>query len=223
MSLREDFQDLAYEMAKIVNDDVNSIEKRALASIEFHQKEMEKKLQKELIKLEKTMMNEELFNLNIEESERIAQINQAIAERKGKCIDDFANILKKRIRSLIESNPDAYISFLRNKKKEIFKLLDSDSQIFFNKPDLEQINQKPHFNTKQKNQINIKISPKPIETAAGFRIVTDNNEIEIDYTFESQLKKYEKEISMIFMNIFPVFEVNVKNALELEKEKHGGS
>ncbi len=220
MSLREDFYDLAYELAKIANDEIDKIEKRAMATIDYNREEMDKKIRKDLEKLQKNRMNEELFGLNIDESERIAQINQAVAEQKGKSIKDFVILLKSKVSKMIEAHPREYFDFMRQKMYHFLPLLDQNVEVRVNQRDYDLVKQKPLFNTIQKNKFHVNLSKIPIETVGGFRIIPEDGSFEIDYTFESQIEKYRKDLAMKFMEIFPVFKIDVKNAIELEKEKH---
>lgn len=222
MSLREDFYDIAYEMAQLVNKDVKKIEEKAKITIQYYQKEMEKVIRRDLNKLEHTLMYEELYNLNINESERIAQINQAIAEKKAECIEKFIHLLKAKLKDLIHEYPEEYFSFLFNKIKEFVPLFNKRVYIKFNQHDLNYIKQEPRFNKYPSLKFDHQISKNPIETAAGFKIIPEDESFEIDFTLESQLNKYGNLLSMKFMEIFPVFEVNVKDALAIEREKHGG-
>ena len=35
------------------------------------------------------------------------------------------------------------------------------------------------------------------------------------------VEKHYQDLEIRFMKIFPVFEVNIRNAMEIDKEKHG--
>jgi vacuolar-type H+-ATPase subunit E/Vma4 len=221
MSIREDFYDVAYELAKIANKEKKKIKNRALETIKFLKNDTDQRIHQIINQLEKTQMYDELYKLNIDESERIAEINQKVAEQKGKYIPDFIHLLKQEIRKKINRNTQKYYDFLFRKIKEFIPLFDQDVKIFFNKHDLEFINKKPRFNQFQTHEYHITISQTPIETVAGFIIKPFDESYKIEYTFESQIEKNKQELSMRFMEIFPVFEVDVKNAIDIEKEKYG--
>ena len=93
--------------------------------------------------------------------------------------------------------------------------------IHLNAEDLLLLKEYPILNTLPRKKL-FSINPKPIETAFGFMIASRDASYSITFTFESILEKHYKELSMIFMNIFPVFEVSVKSAIEIDRDKKSG-
>ncbi len=112
--------------------------------------------------------------------------------------------MEEEISKRIKKDPDNYFSFLKEKLLGLLPLVNEVS-IFKLLPEKRDI---------------IKLSDEPIETLFGFKIIDRHNTFCIDYTFESLILKHKQEISIEFMKIFPIFEVNVKNAMEIFHQKH---
>jgi vacuolar-type H+-ATPase subunit E/Vma4 len=214
MSLQDDFYDLAYELALIANKKKKEIEKQALATIEYFEKETDFKIRKDLKKLEDQMMYNDLFDINMYESERIAEVNRGVAIKKDECIQDFIVLLKKKIVNLIKKNRDKYYNFLFYKIAEYVPIIDQSVSVFVNRRDLDDLDSKTGFGAISNEMV--------IDKTAGFLIVPEDKSFQIEYTVESQIERCLQELMIRFMNIFPVFEVNIKSAFDFEKEQHGG-
>ena len=214
MSLQDDFYDLAYELALLANKKKIIIEKQALATIEYYEKETDHKIQKDLKKLEDQMMYADLFELNMYESERIAEVNREVAIKKDECIQDFIALLKKNIEDQIKKNPEKYYNFLFYKIAEYVPIIDQSVSVYVNKRDLADLDKKSGYGTISHDIV--------IDKTAGFLIIPEDKSFQIEYTFESQIERHLQELLIRFMKIFPVFEVDIKNPFEFEKEQHKG-
>lgn len=223
MSLREDFRDIGYEMARIVTKDLELIKKKAQNTIDFIEEETKKKLVKDLIKLENELINRSLQNLNINETERVAEINQAIANRKNECIEDFIPYFEKHIRQKIEKNRQKYAMFIMSKIMEFLPLIERPVKVQFNARDLIYIKKNTFFNPIPQKQELLSLDDEPLDTVCGFKIVSEDNAFTVDYTLESLVEKHKQELSLRFMQIFPIFEIKVKNAMEIDEQQHGSA
>ncbi|UYP47854.1 V-type proton ATPase subunit E [Candidatus Lokiarchaeum ossiferum] len=223
MSLREDFRDIGYEMARMVTKEVEMIQKKALSAIDFIKEETKKKLEKDLIKLEAELINRSLQKLNINETERVAEINQAIANKKNECIENFIIFFKEQTQLRIKKNSQKYSMFIMSKIMEFLPLIDRPVKVQFNTRDLQYIKENTFFNPIPEKQNLLRLDERPLDVACGFKIVSEDKAFTIDYTLESLIEKYKQELSLRFMKIFPIFEIKVKNAMEIDMQQHGGA
>ena len=220
MSLREDFKDVAYDKARIVKKEIEVLQKKKEASINYIIETTLGKTEKDLLKLEKKLIKKTQIKLNIEESKRISEINRKISWKKTECVENFIKLMEEEILSRIKNDPEKYFSFLKTKLEELLPLVNEASNIYVNSNDLKYLKKKSIFKLLPEKRDIIKLSDIPIETLFGFKIIDRHNTFCIDYTFESPILKHKQEISIEFMKIFPIFEVNVKNATEIFRQKH---
>lgn len=223
MSLREDFRDIGYEMARIVKNEVEAIQTKTQKAIDFIEEETKKKLDKDLIKLENELINQSLQELNINETERVAEINQAIANKKNDCIEDFIAYFSKYIKKKIENNSQKYALFISSKIMEFLPLINNPVKVQFNARDLKYIHENKFFNPIPQNNELLNLDPVPIETVCGFKIISEDGSFTIDLTLDSLIQKHKQELSLRFMRIFPIFEIKVKNAMEIDEKQHGSA
>lgn len=223
MSLREDFKDVGYEMARMVKEEVEKIEKKTILEIYYLAENIENQIQNDLLQLEIDSIQRKQFELNKMESERISKLNQTIAEKKTKYTKEFVEILKKKIRERIQTCEDSYIQFLTNKIQSFLPLINQKVLIQFNEEDMELIQNHNLLDKLGEKKKFFELSDEPLDSCVGFRIISTNSDYEIDLTFDAITEKYKQDLKMRFMKIFPVFEVNVPNAMEIDRKKHGGA
>ncbi|MHA1796796.1 MAG: hypothetical protein ACTSUK_11845 [Promethearchaeota archaeon] len=221
MSLREDFKDLSYEIVRIAEKERNIIRKKAEQQIKEIEEEFQQKINQDTLKLELESITKKEFELNKVESDKITVINQAIAEKKTKCIKDFLKLIQLEIRKRILDRQDLYMYFLIERMQSIAPLINEPVIIQFNKEDLEYAQKFDFLEKLMEKKEFFEISKEPIDTGIGFKIVSKSGRFVIDYTFNALVEKYYQKIEIRFMKIFPIFEVNVRNAMEIDKEKHG--
>ena len=82
MSLREDFKDIGYEMARIINKEIEQIRADGKKKIAAIKEEIEQRINHDTLKMELKIIQKKQFELNKIESDKITEINQTIAERK---------------------------------------------------------------------------------------------------------------------------------------------
>lgn len=220
MSLREDFKDVAYDKARIVKKEIEVLQKRKESSINYIKETTLAKTEKDLLKLEKKLIKKTQIKLNIEETKLITEINKKISRKKTECVDNFIKLLEEEILRRINKDPEKYFSFLKEKLNGLLPLINEASRIYVNSNDLKYLKNNSIFKLLPEKRDIIKLSDEPIETLFGFKIIDRHNTFCIDYTFESLILKHKQEISIEFMKIFPIFEVNVKNAMEIFHQKH---
>lgn len=219
MSLREDLKDVSFELARIVNEKKIRIEKKSDVAMKFIIDQNKKKIRVDLLRIMNEMINEKYNELNKYETAQINQINATIAEKKGESMEAFVEVLKKEIRVRITQNPEAYFQFLQDKITEFLPIINQPVIFYVNAEDLQLLEKYPIITNLKKRKL-ISVSPNPIETAFGFRLASKDESFSITFTFESILEKYYEEISMRFMKVFPIFEVNVKTATDISKDKN---
>jgi hypothetical protein len=220
MSLREDFKDVAYDKARIVKKEIEVLQKRKESSINYIKETTLTKTEKDLLKIEKKLIKMTQIQLNIKETKLISEINQKISWKKTECVDNFIKLLEEEILGRIKNDPEKYFSFLKEKLANLLPLVNEASNIYVNSDDLKYLRNNSIFKLLPEKRDIIKLSDEPIETLFGFKIIDRHNTFCIDYTFESLILKHKQEISIEFMKIFPIFEVNVKNAMEIFHQKH---
>ncbi len=220
MSLREDFKDVAYDKARIVKKEIEVLQKRKESSINYIKETTLAKTEKDLLKIEKKLIKKTQIQLNIKETKLISEINQKISWKKTECVDNFITLLKEEILGRIKNDPEKYFSFLKEKLTKLLPLVNEASNVYVNSNDLKYLRNNSIYKLLPEKRNIIKLSDEPIETLFGFKIIDRHNTFCIDYTFESLILKHKQEISIEFMKIFPIFEVNVKNAMEIFRQKH---
>ena len=220
MSLREDFKDVAYDKARIAKKEIELLHKRKEASINHIIETTHKKTEKDLLKIEKKLIKETQIKLNIEESKRISEINQKIARKKTECVENFIKLLENELLNKIKKKPEKYFEFLKDKLIEFLPLVNIASDVYTNSSDLKYLKNNSIFKLLPEKRDILKLSDSTIDTLFGFKIVDRHNTFCIDYTFESLILKHKQKLSIEFMKIFPICEVNVKNAMEIFRSKH---
>lgn len=220
MSLREDFKDVAYDKARIVKKEIEVLQKRKESSINYIKETTLAKTEKDLLKIEKKLIKKTQIQLNIKETKLISEINQKISWKKTECVDNFIKLLEEEILGRIKNDPESYFSFLKEKLTKLLPLVNEASSIYVNSDDLKYLRNNSIFKLMPEKRDIVKLSDETIETLFGFKIIDRHNTFCIDYTFESLILKHKQEISIEFMKIFPIFEVNVKNAMEIFRQKH---
>jgi len=221
MSLREDFRDVAYDLARLLDKKVELLHKKKVASINYIKTKTEAKIEKDLKKIERKLILKSQYELNIAESNQIAEINRKITNKKIQCVEDFIDLLKEELVKKIENNPEKYFAFMKEKVMEFLKLVNLASNIYVNERDLAYLKKNSASLLLPKRDI-IKLSDNTIDTLCGFQIIDRNNTFCIDFTFESLILQHKQELSIEFMKIFPIFKVDVKNAMEIDRMKHNG-
>ncbi|MHA1744976.1 MAG: V-type ATP synthase subunit E family protein [Promethearchaeota archaeon] len=219
MSLREDLKDVSFELARVLKEKKDRIEKKSDVAMKFIIDQNKKKIRVDLLQIMNEMINEKYNELNKHETAQINQINTLIAEKKGESMDAFVEVLKKEIRVRITQNSEAYFQFLKDKIVEFLPVINQPVIFYVNAEDLQLLDKYPIISNLKKHKL-ISISQKPIETVFGFILSSKDASFSITFTFESILEKYFEELSMKFMSIFPVFTVDVKTATDINRDKN---
>ena len=170
MSLRDDFYDLAYELAQIANKRIEDMKKKTLAIIKYYEEETNKKIQKNLEQPEKSMIHDELYELNKDESKKIADLSEAVAQKKNDCVFKYIALMKKNLLNRIKTKKEQYYDFLSDKISNYLKFADRDVIIKFNKRDLEEVIDKQRFKKKKNFEYKIEIDKTPIQIEEGLVI-----------------------------------------------------
>ncbi|MHA1610632.1 MAG: hypothetical protein ACTSVZ_12105 [Promethearchaeota archaeon] len=223
MSLREDFKDIGYEMARMITAEIEKIGKKTSMEIYYINERFENHIHNDLLQLEVSTIKKRQFELNKDEIERSSKINQTISERKTKHIEEFLEILKIEIRNRIQTCHESYSEFLIEKIKSYLPLINQEVQVQFHKEDLKYIKEANFFEKLGEKGKLFEFSEIPLDSCIGFKIISKNKDYEIDYTFNAITEKHQQKLKMRFMKIFPVFEINLRNAMEIDREKHGGA
>ena len=126
MSLREDFKDIGYEMARMITAEIEKIDKKTAMEIYYIKERFENHIHNDLLELEVNAITKRQHELNKEEIERISEINQTIAERKTRHIEEFLDVLKEEIRQRIQTCHKSYSEFLIEKVKYYLPLITQD-------------------------------------------------------------------------------------------------
>ncbi|MHA1585103.1 MAG: hypothetical protein ACTSVU_06870 [Promethearchaeota archaeon] len=224
MPLREDFRDLAYELAQKSNIEKEKIIKNSKKTLSYLKNENQKRIIKRLKRLEKEILTRDLVEINRDESDRVARVNQAIASKKGQIVDDFKKEVKSFIIQKINTNKQGYFEFLFKKITEFIPIITSDIIFYMNHQDLEYLKQNMHYLSSLNNKFLNQATFDEFDSLLGFKICALNKTFEIDFSFETLLEKNKNEIMMNFMKVFPIFEIKVKSARDIlheEIEKSG--
>jgi len=221
MSLREDFRDISYEMARIAKVEMEKIEERIKKAITFIEENIDQQIEKDTLKMELEFIQEKQAELNIDESERVSQINQAIAEKKARCIKDFTDLLKLEVRKRIEEKKEKYFQFIFQNICKFLPVINQPVKIAFSEQDLEYMKKKALIKMLPEKAAFFHYDDRFLTETCGFKIYSKEREFIIDFSFETLLDRHYHEIKMRFMKIFPLFEINVQNAMEIDRIKHG--
>ncbi len=223
MSLREDFKDIGYEMIRTTAAEIEKIEKKASMETYYIREKFENQMQEDLLQLEMTSIRNRQYELNRLEMDRVSEINNAVAQRKTKYIDEFNELLRKEIRDRIQFCHKSYVNFLIEKVKNYLPLIVQPVKIQFHEDDLKLIKETDFLKKIGKKRKFFTISETPLDSCMGFRITAEDNEYEIDFTFKAIADNHRLELKMLFMKMFPLFEAKLRNAMEIDREKHGGA
>jgi vacuolar-type H+-ATPase subunit E/Vma4 len=220
MTLKDEFQELGYELARIIKNEIDLLRQRANSSIEFIEKETDKKIIRDLSGLERELILNAEFQLNKLESDKINEINKKILHKKTEYVEKFIQKMKIEVLNKISNDYDSYTKYLATSIENYSSLITSRVEIFFNSEDLPKLKAHPLIFPKLND--NIKISSIPIDIICGFKIKSLDKTFVIDHSFNAILEKNKNDISMEFMEIFPIFQVNVENAMQIYEKMHNG-
>ncbi len=106
---------------------------------------------------------------------------------------------------------------------DFLPIIDRPVKVQFNERDIQYIENNAFYNPIPKKGALLSMDPTPIDTTCGFKIQSIDGAFTIDYTFETLVDKFRQDLSMVFMKIFPIFEIHVKSALEIDQAQHGGA
>ena len=216
MSLQEDFQELGYELAKFIKIRIKTIKKTAKETISVIEEDTKKKIKKDLYEIERDMVRKKEFELNKIESKKISEINQKIIYAKRYHVNRFIGLVADKVKEKVKEKPEKYFEHIFEKFLDFYDLITTPVNLQFNTRDLKSIEKDPkHFPLSKEHFKLVEISKEPIKTISGFMITAKDNSFVINNTFESEIERHTHEIGVEFMKIFPVFEVNVDNAIDL--------
>ncbi len=216
MSLREDFRDIAFELAKNVKIEIDQIENKTKKTIEFLEEETKKKIQVDLVKLENTLKNQNIHELNIFKTEQTSDINQTIARKKNECIENFMKYLEKELVKKIKNSSKKYAKFLISKINIYSSAINSKIKLQLNETDLQSFIKNQYLKEIDIKPSLISLDKNPIETLGGFKIKSADNSFTIDYTFDALIEKSRQKITINMMKIFPIFKINIGSLEILE-------
>jgi len=219
MSLRNDLQEISFELAEIIKEKIQNIKENAQETIDYIVNQTELKIKRDMKKVNRDMIQKAEYRLNQRESKKIKEINNRIVKTKimyeQRIINDILGILAKRI----DQRPKDYFTFLEEKFSEISALIQKPVLISFNLRDLNSIREHTYLE-KILNHAFVNLSDEPIDCTGGFFIQAKDNSFSIDNTIETIIDKNQSIISKKIMESFPIFEVNVENAIDIYEKRH---
>ena len=215
----DDFRDLSYELARQIKQEIDKMKERTISTIVYIEEETKRKIARDISSLENRIIQNAEFELNKKISDRINEINQNILLAKTMYIEKFISELKAKIASLVSKYPEKYFRFLSKKLVEYGKIFRDGGKIRLNKQDSELLKKYPSEFSLDKKLFEIDTNHADI--VAGFQIFSKDMKYTIDFSVDSMLEKQKNEISKMFMKIFPVFEVNVPDSIDIyQKNKN---
>ena len=215
--LDDDFRDLAFELARQIKQEIDKMKERTISTIVYIEEETKRKITRDISSLETRIVQNAEFELNRKISDRINEINQNILLAKTMYIEKFISELKTKIVAMILKHPEKYFQFLSKKLLEFGKIFRDGGKIRLNKQDSELLKK---FNTNfLYDKTKFDLDPIYADIVAGFQIYSNDLKYTIDYSVDSMLEKQKNEISKLFMKIFPVFEVNVPDSIDIYRQQ----
>jgi vacuolar-type H+-ATPase subunit E/Vma4 len=211
--MNEQIQELGLELAQITKKEIEKIKENTLNMIKLINDETDRKIKKDVYKLENTIVQNTKLSINKKISEKINLVNRNILIKKNNLYEQLIKTVVETLTERIESNMDGYMEFLAKKTKELSPLLNTKVYMYLNERDLLYV--RKHPKALELDSENIQISSTPIETSSGFKIEALDHSFLLDLTYESHLERLKDDISKIYMKKFPVFDINLEGTREL--------
>jgi vacuolar-type H+-ATPase subunit E/Vma4 len=225
MSLEEEFRELGFEMSQILKKELDRMKDNAQNTINIILEETQKKIQKDLLKLEQGMIQNAEIELNKQITDKTNEINRKIIEEKNNFIEHFIELVKQEIKKRINSNSQGYLKYIIAQIEDSLSLIPENATIYVNQND-QSLLSKPE-NKAKIEKFHYKLCSKPTNTLGGIKVIANDNSLVLDSTLESKINLMKDEISKRFMSIFPIFEINIPNAFQiydmLNKQDHGAN
>ena len=219
LSLRNDLQELSFELAEILKEEIKKIKKESLEVIEYIKEQTKIKINRDKKNIAQKMIVEAESRLNQKEAKRLKQINRNVIKTKLNKVDKLINELLEDIKLRIDNNRDSYFDYIYSKFEEYTPLLNRPVKILFNKKDRVYLNEHPKGCTIE--HVNCEMPEEEyIDTIGGFKIFAEDGSFTIDNTIEALIENNRYAIGQKVMEIFPVFEVDVESAVEIYEKKH---
>ena len=211
MSMREDLNGLGYEFSKILKKDIERIQEKKKATINLINSETEKKIQKDLIKLEANLIQNAKIQINKTVSDKINEINREILLVKTKLVDDFMEAITNEVTNRINANPDGYYNWLNNQIINLNATFPLKAKLFLNHHDIKAVEGNSQLiSLPQDIQLD---KSSPLDTLCGYKVISLDNSYCFDFTFETRLDQIRDDLSMRLMKFFPIFEVNIESIM----------
>ena len=216
--IRNDLQEMSFELAEIIRDKIRNMERENRDTINYILDQTDKKIERDREDVKRNMIQRAEYRLNQQVSKRIKEINSNIVKTKLNYVEKLIGDFKQEIQRYIENNMHTYFEFLHKKFLEFSHLFEDKVFLVLNERD------RKHLESNQEDfpveEGVFDISNKTINTIGGFFVKQKENEFTIDFTFETVIEDKRSLIYKKLMNIFPVFEVNTENAIEIYEKKH---
>src|SRR6056297_3358165 len=218
MILRNDLQELSFELAEKIREKIQDMRKENRDTIQYILSQTDKKIERDREAVERNMIQEAEYRLNQQESKKIKEINSNIVKTKLAYVEKLIRDFKIKTEKRIENDMSSYFKFLKERFAEISSLFDEKVFIQFNQRDRDYL--KENEKLFPNNLGLFEISDDTIENIGGFFVKHNRGKFTIDFTFDSVIEDKRSLIYKKLMSVFPVFEVNIENAIEIYEKRH---
>jgi len=212
MSLKQDFKELGFELSQILKKDLERIREKAQANLSVIKDETNKKIQKDMVKLENTLTQNARIQINKKVSDLFNSINRNILIAKTNLVEEFLRALTDVVNQHIKDNSKGYFENLNREIEDATKHIQNRVSLYLCARDLKKILSDPKLIQLNSEIVVLKESPS-IDTICGFKLIAEDNSFVLDYTYESKLEQMRDEIGRRLMKLFPVFESNVESVI----------
>ena len=110
MSLKQDFKELGFELSQILKKDLERIREKAQSNLSVIKDETNKKIQKDIVKLENTLTQNARIQINKKVSDLFNSINRNILIAKTNLVEEFLRALTDVVTQHIKENSNGYFA-----------------------------------------------------------------------------------------------------------------
>lgn len=195
MSLNPQFRELGMEFSRITKKEIENLKLNAKKVIDSIEAENQYKIRKDLQELITDYQQKTEIEMKKKLSDRINELNMQILEIKTQYSQKLTEKAITEIKNRKKKNPEGYWNYILKSLQQLRDLIQTECSLMINQDDLDIFQKKQDFLTKKYPKLSIISSSE--DFFGGFKILSKDNQIEIDETIKNMIQRHQNEISRI--------------------------
>lgn len=195
MSLNPQFRELGMEFSRITKKEIENLKFNAKKVIDSIEAENQYKIRKDLQELITEYQQKTEIEIKKKLSDRINELNMQILEIKTQYSQKLTEKAITEIKNRKKKNPEGYWNYILKSLQQLRDLIQTECSLMINQDDLDLFQKKQDFLAKKYPKLSIISSSE--DFFGGFKILSKDNQIEIDETIKNMIQRHQNEISRI--------------------------